>query len=359
MQRSLLAAAALAVVLGLPDLARSSDLVQTAGLPLAVDAVQRGAASDSARPPAGYRSAVARVSPSVVTVFATHAVKSSKPSVRITAADLGSGVVIDNAGDIVTNYHVIEDASDVAVSLSDGTVLPCRVIGFDAESDLALLHVEGAALQPIAFADIDDVQPGDIVLAVGNPLGVGQAVSQGIVSAVVRKGVRPMENFIQTDAAINPGNSGGALVDASGRLIGINVMIMSHSGGSEGVGFAIPVDVVQTVIASLKAHGRVARGWLGWWAQPEPQGEGALVVAVERNGPAQRAGIAPGDVVTRVGSRSVQRPLDAANVIVGSEPGTHVAVEIVRRGVPATLDVELAPVPAPRSSAEKTSFSGR
>jgi len=347
MQRSLLAAAALAVLFGVPDPARSADAVRA--LQPAAEASLVGASLNAARPAGSYRSAVARVAPSVVTVYATHAAKASKPSAKVTVADLGSGVVIDGDGDIVTNYHVVEDATGLAVSLVDGTVLPCRVIGFDAESDIALLHVDAAGLKPIAIADIDDVQPGDIVLAVGNPLGLGQAVSQGIVSAVVRKGVRPTENFIQTDAAINPGNSGGALVDTSGRLVGINVLILSHSGGSEGVGFAIPVDVVQTVVASLKAHGRVARGWLGWWAHEAPQGEGALLVAVDRDGPAYRAGLVPGDVVTRVGERRVRRLLDAANVVVGNDPGTRVPVEIVRRGVPATFEVELAPVPASRA----------
>jgi serine protease DegQ len=350
MQRPLLAAAALAVVLGVPGLACSSEVARSAASEPAAEVNLLGASLTAARPAGSYRAAVARAAPSVVTVYATHAVRSSKPSTKVTvAADLGSGVVIDGEGDIVTNYHVVEGATEVAVSLVDGTMLPCRVVGFDSDSDLALLHVETTALQPIAFADIEDVQPGDIVLAIGNPLGLGQAVSQGIVSAVVRKGVRPIENFIQTDAAINPGNSGGALVDTSGRLVGINVLILSHSGGSEGVGFAIPVDVVQTVTASLKAHGRVARGWVGWWTQGRPQGDGALVVAVDRNGPAHRAGIVPGDVVKRVGARTVQRALDATNVVIGSEPGTHLPVEIVRRGVPSTLEIELAPVPASKS----------
>ena len=224
------------------------------------------------------------------------------------------------------------------------------MLGVDPESDIALLHVDATGLQPIAIADIEDVQPGDVVLAIGNPLGIGQSVSQGIVSAVVRKGARPIENFIQTDAAINPGNSGGALVDTAGRLVGINAVILSHSGGSEGIGFAIPVDLVQTVAASLKSHGRVARGWLGWAAAARRRAKVRSSSAVERNGPAHRAGIVPGDLVMRVGARPVHRVLDAANVVLGSDPGTHVAVEIVRRGVPATFDVELAPVPASQAA---------
>jgi serine protease DegQ len=294
-----------------------------------------------------YRGAVARVSPSVVTVYTAQAVQRKRNAPKAVVNGLGSGVVINRDGDVVTNYHVVQDATEMEIALADGTVLPVRVIGVDPESDLALLRVEGIGLQPIAVADMDDVQPGDVVLAIGNPLGIGQSVSQGIVSAVVRKGSRPVENFIQTDAAINPGNSGGALVDTAGRLVGINAVILSHSGGSEGIGFAIPVDLVQTVAASLKTRGRVPRGWLGWAARAPAQGEGALVVAVDRDGPAYRAGIVPGDLVTRVGARPVQRLLDAATVQLGSDPGTRVPVEFVRRGVTATVDVELAPVPAP------------
>jgi serine protease DegS len=172
-----------------------------------------------------YRGAVARVAPSVVTVHSAHATKGSKGSApKTTVNGLGSGIVIGRDGDIVTNYHVVQDATELAITLADGTVLPSRVLGVDPESDIALLHVDATGLQPIAMADIEDVQPGDVVLAIGNPLGIGQSVSQGIVSAVVRKGARPIENFIQTDAAINPGNSGGALVDTAGRLVGINAV---------------------------------------------------------------------------------------------------------------------------------------
>jgi S1-C subfamily serine protease len=294
-----------------------------------------------------YRGAVARVSPSVVTVYSAHEKKGARGKASKTVVNgLGSGVVINRDGDIVTNYHVVEDATELEVGLVDGTVLPARVLGVDAECDIALLHVDATDLQPIAIADIEDVQPGDVALAIGNPLGIGQSVSQGIVSAVVRRGARPVENFIQTDASINPGNSGGALIDTAGRLMGINAVILSHSGGSEGIGFAIPVDLVQTVAASLKAHGRVARGRFGWAAIVVPRGEGAVVVVVDDDGPAHRAGIAPGDVVMRVGARPVHRTLDAANVVLGSDPGTHVAVEIVRHGVPTIVDIELAPVPA-------------
>jgi serine protease DegQ len=355
MNRSLVIAAALAAAFSaIPSVTRASgDLALVIGEPLPEPSLIGASTNGTPRALAvvSYRGAVARVAPSVVTVHSAHATKGPKGSTpRTTVNGLGSGVVIGHDGDIVTNYHVVQDATELDITLADGTVLPCRVLGVDPESDIALLHVDATGLQPIAIADIEDVQPGDVVLAIGNPLGIGQSVSQGIVSAVVRKGARPIENFIQTDAAINPGNSGGALVDTAGRLVGINAVILSHSGGSEGIGFAIPVDLVQTVAASLKSRGRVARGWLGWTAYAGPQGKGVLVVAVEHNGPAHRAGIVPGDLLVRVGAHPVHRVLDAANVVLGSDPGTHLAVEIVRRGVPATVDVELAPVPASQAA---------
>jgi serine protease DegQ len=350
MNRPLLLAAVLAAAFSaLPAATRaSSDPALVIAEPLPEPSLIGASANGAPRAltVVSYRGAVARVSPSVVTVYTAHATKGSKGgALKAVVNGLGSGVVIDRDGDIVTNYHVVQDATELEIALADGTVLPSRVLGVDPVSDIALLHVDAPGLRPIAIADIEDVQPGDVVLAIGNPMGVGQSVSQGIVSAVVRRGPRPMENFIQTDAAINPGHSGGALVDTAGRLVGINVLILSQSGGSEGIGFAIPVDLVQTVVASLKSHGRVARGWLGWATRAASDGEGAFVVAVERNGPAHRAGIVPGDLVMRVGARRVHRVLDAANVMLGSDPGTHVAVEIVRRGLPAIVDVELAPVP--------------
>jgi S1-C subfamily serine protease len=180
---------------------------------------------------------------------------------------------------------------------------------------------------------------------VGNPLGVGQAVTQGIISAIVRKGTNPIENFVQTDAAINPGNSGGALIDTAGRLVGINAAILSHSGGSEGIGFAIPVDYVQTVASALRTKGRVARAWVGVSTAPAQRGEGALVVQVDPDGPADRAGVAPGDVIVRFGGTPVSYSTDVRSVVVGAEPGTHVSIEFVRKGARSTVDVTPLPVP--------------
>ncbi len=293
-----------------------------------------------------YRGAVARAAPSVVTVHAAHAAGgllgiNAKSSVK----SLASGVILDSDGYIVTNYHVVEDASELAVALADGTLYLARIVGADRELDIALLKIDADGLQPIAVADVNDVAVGDVVLAIGNPLGIGQTVTQGIISAVVRRGVNPVDNYIQTDAAINPGNSGGALIDTAGRLVGISAVILSHSGGSEGIGFAIPVDLVQTVVANLKANGHVARGWFGLSARLPPGGEGVVVVAVDRGGPAERAGIAPGDFIERVGEKHVRHPQDVTNIALGTEPGTHVPIGIMRNGKRTTLDVQLAPLP--------------
>ena len=200
-------------------------------------------------------------------------------------------------------------------------------------------------MKPIALADINEVAVGDVVLAMGNPLGIGQTVTQGIVSAVVRRGANPVDNYIQTDAAINPGNSGGPLTDTAGRLVGINTLILSHAGGSEGIGFAIPVDLVQAVAVNLKAKGRVARGWLGLSTRPEPGRAGARVIEVERDGPAERGGIAPGDVIVRIGEAEVKHAQDVTGVVIGAEPGTRIPIDIVRNGERATRVVVLSQPP--------------
>jgi len=161
----------------------------------------------------------------------------------------------------------------------------------------------------------------------------------------VRKGPTPIENFIQTDAAINPGNSGGALIDTAGRLVGINTLILSHGGGSEGLGFAIPVDLVQTVTAILKTEGRVARAWLGLSTRTPPRGEGALVAAVERDGPAERAGIAPGDVIVRFGNKEVRHAMDVTGIVLGAEPAQLVPIDFIRNGRRSTVEARLAPLP--------------
>lgn len=304
-------------------------------------------ASTAAALSVSYRSAVERAAPSVVTVHSARTVARGPLGLggrRVLSQGLGSGVVIDATGFIVTNNHVVADANELAVALPDGSIQPARVVGVDPDSDLALLKVNAANLKPITVGDIKSIAVGDVVLAVGNPLGVGQTVTQGIVSALGRRGIgiNPVENFIQTDAAINPGNSGGALIDTAGRLVGINSAILSRGGGSEGIGFAIPVDLTEKVVASLQKTGRVSRGWLGVSTESAPSGDrGATIVAVQPGGPADKAGIVPGDVIVSLGGQAIEQPGDLASTILQLDAGSRVPVEIVRNGKRATIDVEL------------------
>src|SRR5689334_23026926 len=298
-----------------------------------------------------YRSAVERAAPSVLTVHSARTAARGPFGVggrSILSQGLGSGVVIDSDGDVLTNNHVVEGANELAVALPDGTLRRTRLVGVDPDSDLALLKIDATGLHPIAIGDVKSIAVGDVVLAVGNPLGVGQTVTQGIVSALGRKGIgiNPIENFIQTDAAINPGNSGGALIDTGGRLVGINSAILSRGGGSEGIGFAIPVDLAQRVIASLEQSGRVARGWLGVSTQEMPPGQsGALVAALSRGGPADKAGILPGDVIVKIGQHTIDEPNDLVSAILQLEPGTRVQIDVVRDSKRQAFDVELGTRP--------------
>ena len=306
-----------------------------------------------------YRSAVEQAAPSVLTVHSARTVARGPLGLggrQLLNQGLGSGVLIDTAGHVVTNNHVVEDATELAVALPDGTLRRTKLVGVDPDTDLALLEIDATGLHPIAIGDSKALAVGDVVLAVGNPLGVGQTVTQGIVSAVGRKGIgiNPIENFIQTDAAINPGNSGGALIDTAGRLVGINSAILSRGGGSEGIGFAIPIDIAQKVVASLQKQGRVARGWLGVSTAAPPSQRGALIVAVQRGGPADRARMAPGDVIVRLGEHVVDQPEDLAGATMELEPGASVAVELIRDGRRQSLQVELGrrpPLRAQRSRA--------
>jgi serine protease DegQ len=297
-----------------------------------------------------FRNAVEHAAQSVVTVHSARTVARGPLGLggrRLLAQGLGSGVLIDAAGYVVTNNHVVEGANELAVALPDGSLRPTRLVGVDPDSDLALLKIDASGLRPITIGDMRGVAVGDVVLAVGNPLGVGQTVTQGVVSALGRRGIgiNPIENFIQTDAAINPGNSGGALVDTGGRLIGINSAILSRGGGSEGIGFAIPIDIAQKVVASLQKNGRVARGWLGVSTAGARGQPGALVAAVQRGSPANRAGIEPGDIIVRFGDREIGEPNDLAGATMEAEPGTKVQVEVVRDGRREVVAVELGKRP--------------
>ncbi len=257
-------------------------------------------------------------------------------------SSLGSGVIVSPDGHILTSNHIIEDAEEIRVALHDGRIEAAEVVGTDPETDLALLRIEAADLPVIRFGRSDRLRVGDIALAIGNPVGLGQAVTQGIISATGRSqlGITTFENFIQTDAAINFGNSGGALVDTRGRLVGINTAMLSSENGGSGVGFAIPVSLAQGVMNQLIEHGRVIRGYLGIAPQSltlelaESFGldelVGVVVTNVQRGSPAHEAGIIPGDVVTHINGNEVTDYYDALNKVASLQPGDSAEIRVIR-----------------------------
>jgi len=264
---------------------------------------------------------------------------------------LGSGVIISASGYILTNNHVIEGADEIEVVLADARKAKAKVIGTDPETDLAILKIELDKLPVIVLGNSDALQVGDPVLAIGNPFGVGQTVTGGIVSALGRNrlGINTFENFIQTDAAINPGNSGGALVDTTGALLGINTAIYSRSGGSMGIGFAIPVSTARQVLESIVKDGQVTRGWIG----VEPQElnvelmetfnvktkEGVIITGVLQNGPAGQAGIKPGDVITAVNGKAVGNVTELLAAVAALKPGVAAPLSVQRAGKTSDLSV--------------------
>jgi serine protease Do len=270
---------------------------------------------------------------------------------------LGSGVIVTKDGYILTNNHVVDGATEVRVSLPDGREFTAKVIGRDPKSDIAVVKIPADNLPTVAVADSDNVEVGDVVLAVGNPFGVGQTVTKGIVSATERggMGIEDYENFIQTDAAINPGNSGGALVDINGRLIGINTAILSRSGGSQGMGFAVPSDIARNVMQSLVAYGHVTRGYLGVAIQnvtPEladefklKEANGALVSDIMPDSPAEKAGFKDGDVVLEFNGKKIADSRHLKLAVGDTKPGMTVPVEILRNGSVTTLKVLIKPLP--------------
>ena len=257
-------------------------------------------------------------------------------------SSLGSGVIVSPQGHVVTNNHVVEAADEIQVALADGRTVAAKLVGTDPETDLAVLKVDLADLPAITFGSSDEIKIGDVVLAIGNPFGVGQTVTMGIVSAVGRNqlGINTFENFIQTDAAINPGNSGGALVDAAGHLIGINSAIYSRTGGSQGIGFTIPVSLAKKVMEQIIQSGGVTRGWIGVEVQDVTMElaesfhlgaeKGALIASVLRGGPADRAHIKPGDVVVNINSNPVRDSSALLNLISELAPGKRAKIKVVR-----------------------------
>ncbi|AOJ61391.1 2-alkenal reductase [Burkholderia ubonensis] len=275
------------------------------------------------------------------------------------AANLGSGVIVSPEGYILTNQHVVDGADQIEVALADGRTATAKVIGIDPETDLAVLKINMTDLPTITLGRSDQSRVGDVVLAIGNPFGVGQTVTMGIISALGRNhlGINTFENFIQTDAPINPGNSGGALVDVNGNLLGINTAIYSRSGGSLGIGFAIPVSTARTVLESIITTGSVTRGWIGVEPQdvtPEiaesfglQQKSGAIVAGVLQGGPADKAGIKPGDILVSVNGEEITDTTKLLNVVAQIKPGATAKVHVVRKGKELDVNVMIGKRPPP------------
>jgi Do/DeqQ family serine protease len=276
---------------------------------------------------------------------------------------LGSGVIVSPEGYLITNHHVVDGADEIEVLLADGRQAQADLVGTDPETDVAVLKIALPKLPSVAFGSSDRLQIGDTVLAIGNPFGVGQTVTAGIVSALDRKGLglNVFENFIQTDAAINPGNSGGALVDIAGNLVGINTAIFSRTGGSLGIGFAIPAATARQVMEGLVRDGRVVRGWIG--VEPRdltpdlaetlrlPVKTGVLITGVLRDGPAASGGIQPGDVVVRIGQRDVGNTAELLNAVAALPPGSSAAVRVQRGDKALDMNVKVAQRPARQQAA--------
>jgi len=323
---------------------------------------------------ASYADAAQTALPSVVHIFTSQEVRRhplmNDPVFRHFFGDrfgdsqrqsgLGSGVVVSTDGLVLTNNHVVESADAIEVAFHDGRKTRARLVGADPESDLAVLRLaDSAGLTPITFADSEALRVGDVVLAIGNPFGVGQTVTSGIVSALGRThlGINTFENFIQTDAAINPGNSGGALVDSRGHLVGINTAIYSQSGGSMGIGFAIPVSLARNVMEQIIRTGTVIRGWIGVEVQDltselaesfgVPAGQGALIAGVMRNAPADRAGIRPGDVLLSIDGQPVKDAQAMLDMIAALAPGSQARFGLNRSGRPVEAMVTIGRRPRP------------
>jgi len=347
-----------------------------------VDSVTLKESADSSSPnPGSYHEAVQKSMPAVVNIFTSKSTKqplakknkknNSDPLFQFfngysdeePISSLGSGVLVSSEGIIITNHHVINDADQIEVALSDGRKLKAKMIGSDPETDIAVLKIDASNLPtPITLGKMDSVHIGDVVLAIGNPFGVGETVTSGIVSAMGRDhvGINTFENFIQTDAAINPGNSGGALIDTRGNLIGINTAIYSNNGGSMGIGFAIPINLAKQVMESIIKNGEVTRGWIG----VEPQNlsseliesmrlpkstQGILVAGVLDGGPADSAGLKPGDILISLNNQSINDVRDLLNRIAKIDPGTEVSCKIIRKDREISLSIKIGKRPKPKT----------
>ena len=322
-----------------------------------------------------FRDAAGKAMPSVVNIYTSKASRDVHPLLKDPLfrrffgdrapqdeqlASLGSGVIVSSDGYIVTNFHVIDGADAIEVGLADGRKAAATLVGTDPETDLAVIRIKERNLPVMVLGDPELARVGDVVLAIGNPFGVGQTVTMGIISALGRNNlhINSFENFIQTDAAINFGNSGGALVDTRGNLIGINTAIYSQSGGSVGIGFAIPVSTAKTVMEAIIKDGHVVRGWIGVETQditPElaqsfnlQRSSGAIIAGVVRNGPADKAGIVPGDILLTVQGKPVGDTTEMLNLIAQLPPGEKAKMTVLRKNREAALDVMVGKRPIPK-----------
>ena len=363
--------------------AQAGTLGLTTGQPLPVTA------SSAAAVQASYADLVTRVSPAVVTIRSTERARAPQqfpfmddPTFREFFGDrgpqsqtpqrvqgVGSGVIVTPDGYILTNHHVVDGALDIRVELTDNRTFKAKLVGSDQPSDLAVLKIDATSLPTLALGDSDKVRVGDFVLAVGNPMGIGQTVTSGIISAKGRQtGLSDgtFEDFLQTDAAINRGNSGGALVNTIGELVGINSQILSPSGGNIGIGFAIPSNMAKVVMDQLVKTGKVRRGMLGVSIQPVdadlaasmdlPAAQGAIVTNVQAAGPAEKAGLKRGDVIVGINNHSIADSNALRNLVASIPPGTNVKVSALRDGKEQNFQVALAelPVRKPADSDEQT-----
>lgn len=351
-------------------------LLETPQTPVVIKQASPEAAASASTPKGSFSNAVKKATPAVVNIFTStkrtnnHQPFMDDPVYRHFFGDpdnmddepessLGSGVIVSEQGLILTNHHVIASADQIEVALADGRKMVATVVGTDPETDLAVLRVEAEKLPSITFAANDKLAVGDVVLAIGNPFGVGQTVTQGIVSALGRShlGINTYENFIQTDASINPGNSGGALIDAEGNLVGINSAIYSRSGGSMGIGFAIPANLARQVMEQIISHGSVVRGWMGIEAQDVTdelaesfklsETKGALIAGVLRDSPADKAGLKAGDILIKIAGKPVADAEGMLNIIAALKPSEKVTLVIVRNGVNQNVDVVIGRRPKP------------
>ncbi len=344
-----------------------------AGAPAAAAASRGSAPASAGLPPSpgSYRYAASRAMPAVVNILTSKAVRKRHPLSRDPffkrffgdrdedddQNSLGSGVIVSPQGYILTNYHVVEGADEIQVVLPDGRKAAGKLVGTDPETDLAVVRVELDKLPVVALGQVEQAKVGDVVLAIGNPFGVGQTVTMGIISALGRNNlhINHFENFIQTDAAINFGNSGGALIDTQGNLLGINSAIYSQTGGSVGIGFAIPVSTARSVLDAIIKDGHVVRGWIGVESQeitPEmahsfglQRDTGAIIAGVVRNGPADKAGMKPGDILLSVDGKPVKDTNEMLNLIAQLSPGGQSTMRILRKSRESELQLTVGKRP--------------